>query len=123
MPEGYGVAYRRQHRVRKISVEDVIQTLFEAIILVVVVMYLFLQNIRATLIGAGIPVVSAGHLWRTGAVRLLHQHLTLFAMVLAIGLLVDDAIVVVKTSTYYARRRAAARKPRKVDGQKISVRW
>ena len=62
MPEGYDVAYPKDStEFIKISVEDVIQTLFEAIILVVVVMYLFLQNIRATLIPAlAVPVVLLG---------------------------------------------------------------
>lgn len=76
MPEGYDVAYPKDStEFIKISVEDVIQTLFEAIILVVVVMYLFLQNIRATLIPAlAVPVVLLGHLWCAGAVRLFHQY-------------------------------------------------
>lgn len=81
----------------KISVEDVIQTLFEAIILVVVVMYLFLQNIRATLIPAlAVPVVLLGTFGVLALFGYSINTLTLFAMVLAIGLLVDDAIVVVE---------------------------
>ncbi|WP_163452198.1 efflux RND transporter permease subunit, partial [Escherichia coli] len=74
----------------KISVEDVIQTLFEAIILVVVVMYLFLQNIRATLIPAlAVPVVLLGTFGVLALFGYSINTLTLFAMVLAIGLLVD----------------------------------
>ncbi|MGX5149262.1 efflux RND transporter permease subunit, partial [Enterobacter hormaechei] len=96
MPEGYDVAYPKDStEFIKISVEDVIQTLFEAIILVVVVMYLFLQNIRATLIPAlAVPVVLLGTFGVLALFGYSINTLTLFAMVLAIGLLVDDAIVV-----------------------------
>ncbi|MGE9664404.1 efflux RND transporter permease subunit, partial [Escherichia coli] len=81
----------------KISVEDVIQTLFEAIVLVVCVMYLFLQNLRATLIPAlAVPVVLLGTFGVLALFGYSINTLTLFAMVLAIGLLVDDAIVVVE---------------------------
>lgn len=98
MPEGYDVAYPKDStEFIKISVEDVIQTLFEAIILVVVVMYLFLQNIRATLIPAlAVPVVLLGTFGVLAAAGFSINMLTMFAMVLAIGLLVDDAIVVVE---------------------------
>ncbi|WP_039028577.1 efflux RND transporter permease subunit [Leclercia adecarboxylata] len=98
MPEGYDVAYPKDSTdFIKISVEDVIQTLFEAIILVVVVMYLFLQNIRATLIPAlAVPVVLLGTFGVLALFGYSINTLTLFAMVLAIGLLVDDAIVVVE---------------------------
>jgi multidrug efflux pump len=82
--------------VRK-SIEEVVKTLAEAILLVFLVMYLFLQNIRATLIPTvAVPVVLLG----TFAVLQLAGYsinmLTMFAVVLAIGLLVDDAIVVVE---------------------------
>ncbi|KLR24934.1 efflux RND transporter permease subunit [Enterobacter bugandensis] len=98
MPEGYDVAYPKDStEFIKISVEDVIQTLFEAIVLVVVVMYLFLQNIRATLIPAlAVPVVLLGTFGVLALFGYSINTLTLFAMVLAIGLLVDDAIVVVE---------------------------
>jgi len=98
MPEGYDVAYPKDStEFIKISVEDVIQTLFEAIILVVVVMYLFLQNIRATLIPAlAVPIVLLGTFGVLALFGYSINTLTLFAMVLAIGLLVDDAIVVVE---------------------------
>ncbi|HDS7217402.1 TPA: efflux RND transporter permease subunit [Klebsiella aerogenes] len=81
----------------KISIHEVVKTLFEAIILVFLVMYLFLQNIRATLIPTiAVPVVLLG----TFAVLAMFGYsintLTMFGMVLAIGLLVDDAIVVVE---------------------------
>jgi multidrug efflux pump len=82
--------------VRK-SIEEVVKTLAEAILLVFLVMYLFLQNLRATLIPTiAVPVVLLG----TFAILQLAGYsinmLTMFAVVLAIGLLVDDAIVVVE---------------------------
>lgn len=81
----------------RISIEEVVKTLFIAIFLVFLVMYLFLQNLRATLIPTiAVPVVLLG----TFAVLSLAGYsinvLTMFAMVLAIGLLVDDAIVVIE---------------------------
>lgn len=98
MPQGYDIAYPKDSTdFIKISIEDVIQTLFEAIALVVVVMYLFLQNIRATLIPAlAVPVVLLGTFGVLSLMGYSINTLTLFAMVLAIGLLVDDAIVVVE---------------------------
>lgn len=98
MPAGYKVAYALDSTdFIKISVEDVIITLIEAIALVVVVMYLFLQNIRATIIPAlAVPVVLLGTFGVLAVSGYTINTLTLFAMVLAIGLLVDDAIVVVE---------------------------
>lgn len=97
-PHGVVAAYPRDSTpFIEVSVEGVVSTLIEAILLVVVVMYLFMQNWRATLIPAlTVPVVLAGTF---GILNLLGYNintLTLFAMVLAIGLLVDDAIVVVE---------------------------
>ncbi|OGR25892.1 MAG: multidrug efflux RND transporter permease [Desulfobacterales bacterium RIFOXYA12_FULL_46_15] len=81
----------------KISIEEVIKTLAEAIILVFLVMYLFLQNFRATLIPTiAVPVVLLGTFAVLSAFGFSINTLTMFAMVLAIGLLVDDAIVVVE---------------------------
>lgn len=81
----------------KVSIEEVIKTLVEAIILVFLVMYLFLQNIRATLIPTiAVPVVLLGTFAVLSATGYSINTLTMFAMVLAIGLLVDDAIVVVE---------------------------
>lgn len=81
----------------RISIKNVLKTLLEAFLLVLAVMFLFLQNVRATLIPAvAVPVVLLG----TTAVLYVCGYsiniLTLFAMILAIGLLVDDAIVVVE---------------------------
>ncbi len=79
------------------SIRGVLQTLAEAIVLVFLVIYLFLQNLRATLIPTiAIPVVLLGTFAVLGALGFSVNMLTMFAMVLAIGLLVDDAIVVVE---------------------------
>lgn len=79
------------------SIKSVIQTLIEAFILVFLVMYLFLQNLRATLIPTlAVPVVLLGTFGVLFAFGYNINVLTMYAMVLAIGLLVDDAIVVVE---------------------------
>lgn len=79
------------------SVENVVHTLFEAIVLVFLVMYLFLQNLRATIIPTiAVPVVLLGTFAVLLSLGFSINTLSLFAMVLAIGLLVDDAIVVVE---------------------------
>ncbi|MGO9567719.1 MAG: efflux RND transporter permease subunit, partial [Desulfomonilaceae bacterium] len=81
----------------KVAIEEVVKTLFEAILLVFVVMYLFLGNIRATLIPTiAVPVVLLGTFAILGVFGFSINMLTMFAMVLAIGLLVDDAIVVIE---------------------------
>ena len=81
----------------KISIHEVVKTLFEAIVLVFLVMYLFLQNLRATLIPTiAVPVVLLGTFAILAAFGFSINTLTMFGMVLAIGLLVDDAIVVVE---------------------------
>ncbi|NLZ79794.1 MAG: efflux RND transporter permease subunit [Gammaproteobacteria bacterium] len=79
------------------SIEGVIYTLAEAFVLVFLVMYLFMQNLRATLIPAlAVPVVILGTFGVLAAFGYSINTLTMFAMVLSIGLLVDDAIVVVE---------------------------
>jgi hydrophobe/amphiphile efflux-1 (HAE1) family protein len=81
----------------RISIESVVKTLLEAIVLVFLVMYLFLQNFRATLIPTiAVPVVLLGTFGVLAAAGYSINTLTMFGMVLAIGLLVDDAIVVVE---------------------------
>ncbi len=81
----------------KLSIEAVVHTLIEAIVLVFLVMYLFLQNFRATLIPTiAVPVVLLGTFAVLSVFGYSINTLTMFAMVLAIGLLVDDAIVVVE---------------------------
>lgn len=80
-----------------LSIEKVVHTLIEAVVLVFLVMYLFLQNFRATLIPTiAVPVVLLGTFAILYAFGYSINTLTMFAMVLAIGLLVDDAIVVVE---------------------------
>ncbi|MBS0479874.1 MAG: efflux RND transporter permease subunit [Proteobacteria bacterium] len=81
----------------KLSIEDVVKTLFEAIVLVVIVMFVFLQSWRATLIPTiAVPVVLLGTFGVFAIAGFSINTLTLFGLVLAIGLLVDDAIVVVE---------------------------
>ncbi|ECG0289070.1 multidrug efflux RND transporter permease AcrD [Salmonella enterica] len=97
-PQGleYKIAYETTSFV-KASIIDVVKTLLEAIALVFLVMYLFLQNFRATLIPTiAVPVVLMGTFSVLYAFGYSINTLTMFAMVLAIGLLVDDAIVVVE---------------------------
>ena len=81
----------------RVAIEEVVKTLLEAIGLVFIVMFVFLQNIRATLIPTiAVPVVLLGTFAVLAVVGFSINMLTMFAMVLAIGLLVDDAIVVVE---------------------------
>ncbi len=97
-PEGidYVIPYDTSPFV-EISIEEVVKTLFEAIILVFFVMLLFLQNLRATIIPTlAVPVVLLGTFGILAVAGFTINTLTMLAMVLAIGLLVDDAIVVVE---------------------------
>jgi multidrug efflux pump len=81
----------------KISIEEVVKTLFEAVFLVFIIMFLFLQNLRATLIPTiAVPVVLLGTFGVLSACGYSINTLTMFALVIVIGLLVDDAIVVVE---------------------------
>ncbi|MGA2541642.1 MAG: efflux RND transporter permease subunit [Verrucomicrobiota bacterium] len=81
----------------RVAIGEVVKTLFEAIVLVFLVMYLFMGNMRATLIPTiAVPVVLLGTFAVLGLFGFSINMLTMFAMVLAIGLLVDDAIVVVE---------------------------
>jgi len=80
-----------------VSIDEVVKTLFEAILLVFLIMWLFMGNLRATLIPTiAVPVVLLGTFAILGLFGFSINMLTMFAMVLAIGLLVDDAIVVVE---------------------------
>jgi len=98
LPHGYKVNFPRDTTpFIKLSVDEVIQTLIEAVLLVVVVMFVFLQSWRATLIPAiAVPVVLLGTFGVLALFGYSINTLTLFGMVLSIGLLVDDAIVVVE---------------------------
>ena len=81
----------------KVSINEVFHTLIEAIVLVVIIMYIFLQNFRATLIPSiTVPVVLLGTFAIMSVLGFSINTLTMFGLVLAIGLLVDDAIVVVE---------------------------
>jgi HAE1 family hydrophobic/amphiphilic exporter-1 len=81
----------------RVAIHEVVKTLFEAVLLVFLVMWLFMGNLRATLIPTiAVPVVLLGTFAMLGAFGFSINMLTMFAMVLAIGLLVDDAIVVVE---------------------------
>ncbi len=97
-PEGLEVRYPYDTTpFVKLSITEVVKTLVEAIVLVFLVMYLFLQNFRATLIPTiAVPVVLLGTFGVLAAFGFSINTLTMFGMVLAIGLLVDDAIVVVE---------------------------
>jgi multidrug efflux pump len=97
-PEGYEFSFPRDSTdFIRLSITEVVKTLFEAILLVVFVMFIFLQSWRATLIPAiAVPVVLLGSFGVLALFGFTINTLTLFGLVLAIGLLVDDAIVVVE---------------------------
>ncbi|ATY32382.1 efflux RND transporter permease subunit [Sphingomonas psychrotolerans] len=97
-PAGFKFAYANDTTAFiKLSIEEVVKTLIEAIVLVVIVMFVFLQSWRATLIPfVAVPVVLLGTFAVFYALGFSINTLTLFGLVLAIGLLVDDAIVVVE---------------------------
>jgi len=97
-PAGYRYAFPNDSTAFiKVSVREVVLTLFEAIVLVVIVMFVFLQRWRATLIPAiAVPVVLLGTFGILAVAGFSINVLTLFGLVLSIGLLVDDAIVVVE---------------------------
>ncbi|NVK74486.1 MAG: efflux RND transporter permease subunit [Oceanospirillaceae bacterium] len=98
LPEGYKFSFPVDNTdFIRISIEEVVKTLFEAIALVVIVMFIFLQNWRATLIPAiAVPVVLLGTFGVLEVFGFSINTLTMFGVVLSIGLLVDDAIVVVE---------------------------
>ena len=98
MPAGYHYAYANDTSdFIKLSVEEVVKTLIEAIVLVVLVIFVFLQSWRATLIPfIAVPVVLLGTFAILYALGFSINTMTLFGLVLATGLLVDDAIVVVE---------------------------
>ncbi|MBU3002307.1 efflux RND transporter permease subunit [Paraglaciecola arctica] len=98
LPDGYEVTFPRDSTdFIKISISEVVKTLVEAVVLVVLVMWLFLQNWRATLIPAiAVPIVLLGTFGVLSFFGFSINTLTMFGIVLSIGLLVDDAIVVVE---------------------------
>jgi multidrug efflux pump len=112
----------------RISIRDVIKTLIEATLLVVVVMFIFLQHWRTTLIPAiAVPVVLLGTFGVLAAAGYSINTLTLFALVLAIGLLVDDAIVVVENVERVMReeglppKEATKKSMREITGALIGI--
>jgi multidrug efflux pump len=98
MPSGYEVAYANDSSdFIRLSIYEVIKTLVEAMALVILVMFVFLQSWRATMVpGIAIPVVLTGTFAVLYVLGFSINTLTLFGLVLAVGLLVDDAIVVVE---------------------------
>jgi multidrug efflux pump len=112
----------------RLSIRDVVRTLIEAILLVVLVMYAFLQNWRTTLVPAvAVPVVLLGTFGILAATGFTINTLTLFALVLVIGLLVDDAIVVVENVERIMReeglppREATLRSMKEITGALIGI--
>ncbi|WP_260928162.1 efflux RND transporter permease subunit [Novosphingobium sp. 9] len=112
----------------KLSIHDVVETLIEAIVLVFLVMFLFLQNWRATLIPTiAVPVVLLGAFAVLFAAGYSLNTLTLFGMVLAIGLLVDDAIVVVENverlihEEHLSPKAAALRSMEEISGALVGI--
>src|SRR5882757_6455827 len=108
----------------RISIMEVVKTLFEGIALVFLVMYLFLQNLRATLIPTiAVPVVLLGAFGIMAAFGFTINTLSMFGLVLAIGLLVDDAIVVVENveRVMSEERSSPIEAPRKAMGQITSA--
>jgi multidrug efflux pump len=112
----------------RLSIRDVVETLVEAIALVILVMYIFLQNWRTTLVPAvAVPVVLLGTFGVLAATGYSINLLTLFALVLVIGLLVDDAIVVVENVERIMReeglapREATLRSMQEITGALIGI--
>lgn len=129
MPAGYTVVFPKDSTpFIRFSIREVIKTLFEAIALVVVVMYVFLQNWRATLVPAiAVPVVLLGTFGVLNAFGYSINTLTMSAMVLSIGLLVDDAIVVIENVERVMReeklppREATLKSMKEITGALIGV--
>ncbi|MBB3978425.1 multidrug efflux pump [Rhizobium azooxidifex] len=129
LPEGVEIAYSYETTpFVELSIEKVVHTLIEAIVLVFVVLLLFLQNLRATIIPMiAVPVVLLGTFGVLAALGYSINMLTMFAMVLAIGLLVDDAIVVVENVERIMRedkvsaREATERSMGEITGALIGI--
>lgn len=129
LPAGIGVTYPQDTTLYiEKSVSQVVHTLIEAVVLVFLVMFLFLQNIRATLIPTiAVPVVLLGTFVVMAIAGFTINTLTLFGMVLAIGLLVDDAIVVVENverliqENGLSPKEAAKESMREITGALIGI--
>ena len=120
MPKGYAYAYANDTSdFIKLSVKEVVKTLIEAILLVVLVMFVFLQSWRATLIPfIAVPVVLLGTFAILYVLGFSINTMTLFGLVLATGLLVDDAIVVVENV-----ERLMDENPEMTPARRRSSRW
>ena len=112
----------------RLSIEEVVKTLIEAIVLVFIVMLVFLQNVRATIIPTlAVPVVLLGTFGVLAVAGYSINTLTMFAMVLAIGLLVDDAIVVVENVERVMReeglppKQATQKSMREITGALVGI--
>ncbi|WP_326541091.1 efflux RND transporter permease subunit [Pseudorhodoferax sp.] len=112
----------------RVSIEGVVKTLIEAVVLVVAIMYLFMQNLRATLVPAiAVPVVLLGTFGVLSLAGFSINTLTMFGLVLAIGLLVDDAIVVVENVERLMReeglspREATRRSMGEISGALVGI--
>ncbi|RBQ32762.1 hydrophobe/amphiphile efflux-1 family RND transporter [Arcobacter sp. FW59] len=107
LPNGYIISYPYDTTIFiEASIKEVVKTLFEAIVLVVIVMFVFLNSWRATIIPAvAVPVVLLGTFAILNFLGFTINSLTMFAMVLSIGLLVDDAIVVVENVERNMRKK------------------
>ena len=122
----YRVAYNTTEFIQQ-SVNEVIKTIFEAVILVVIVIILFLQSWRAAIIPiVAIPVSLVGTFFVMAAFGFSLNNLTLFGLVLAIGIVVDDAIVVVENVERYLRqglspRDAAYKTMEEVGGALVAI--
>ncbi|KKW50236.1 multidrug transporter [Pantoea ananatis] len=129
MPAGYEIAYPLDSTdFVKISIEEVVKTLIEAVVLVVIVMFVFLQNLRTTLIPTiAVPVVLMGTFGVLSLFGYSINTLTMFGMVLAIGLLVDDAIVVVENVERVMReeglppRQATEKSMKEITGALVGI--
>jgi multidrug efflux pump len=111
-----------------VSINEVIHTFFEAVILVILVVYLFLQNFRATLIPIlAVPVSIIGAFAGMYALGFSINLLTLFGLILAIGIVVDDAIIVLEnverlmSEEHLTAREAAIKAMREVSGPVVAV--
>ncbi|XHE62802.1 efflux RND transporter permease subunit [Arcobacter sp. KX21116] len=120
MPEGYKIAYPVDStKFISISINEVVKTLIEAIVLVVLVVFLFLQNWRATIIPAiAVPVVLLGTFGVLQVFGYSINTLTMFGMVLSIGLLVDDAIVVIENVERIMREKGLSAHDATVESMK-----
>ena len=129
LPAGYKIVYPRDNTpfVQE-SIKEVVKTLVEAIGLVILVMFLFLQSWRATLIPSiTVPIVILGTFAVLELLGFSINTLTLFALVLAIGLLVDDAIVVVENverlmhEQHLSPKQAATESMQEISGALIGI--